>query len=330
MTCTVGIGNCPNATECPTGSIFFVNNPVGTCFTCDPNVYVSEGYFCNQGAVQLCPAGYYCPFVAGSAPVECPEGYICRAGYSTPVKCNRLSKCEAGATSKATGPGFVVILVLISAVTLVILWLIGFIRKRKGKKATSASEKHKQVKLAYADLVQSVTGLVGASDPLQGFNEKIKYASAVSIEFENLGMTLKLNGAVVLEGVSGEFPAGSLVAVMGGSGAGKSTFMNALANRAPYGNVVGKVSLNRVAGESIGKYPRLVGFVPQDDIMHDDLTVYENLLYSARLRLPPSVSLAQKKAIVEDVLEILDLVRIRNSVVGSAEKRGISGGQKSE
>ena len=328
MSCSIDANNCPEASFCPVGSLFTYNNPLGTCSTCTTTTVVLEGYYCNQGVVQLCPAGFYCPFVASSEPIECPDGYICRDGYSAPVECSKLSTCDAGVTSKSTGPGFVVILALIGAITFATLWFLDFLRRRKAKKALSASEKHNHVKRAFAEVLQSVTGAASTSNLMQGFNEKIRYSSPVSIEFENLGMSLKLNGAVVLEGVTGEFPPGSLVAVMGGSGAGKSTFMNALANRAPYGNIIGKVSLNKVPGETIGKYPRLVGFVPQDDIMHDDLTVYENLMYSARLRLPPSMSIAQQRAIVEDVIEILDLGRIRDNVVGNPEKRGISGGQK--
>ncbi len=72
-----------------------------------------------------------------------------------------------------------------------------------------------------------------------------------------------------------------------------------------------------------------VGFVPQDDIMHDGLTVYQNIYFSAMLRLPAGMSHAQKIGIIEDVLNILDLQAIRNSVVGGAgSARGISGGQK--
>jgi ABC-type multidrug transport system ATPase subunit len=56
--------------------------------------------------------------------------------------------------------------------------------------------------------------------------------------------------------------------------------------------------------------------------------VYENLLYSARIRLPTSMSSQQQQAIVEDVMDILDLTRLRDVVVGGTEKRGISGGQK--
>ena len=65
--------------------------------------------------------------------------------------------------------------------------------------------------------------------------------------------------------------------------------------------------------------------------MHDDLTVYQNLYFSAMLRLPKDMPHAQKIGIIEDVIAILDLQNIRDSVVGggsSSAKRGISGGQK--
>lgn len=62
--------------------------------------------------------------------------------------------------------------------------------------------------------------------------------------------------------------------------------------------------------------------------MHDDLTVYQNLFYNANLRLPPQYSERMKQDIVNDVILTLGLIKIKDSVVGSPEKRGISGGQK--
>ena len=330
MSCQLNDPTCQSAGQCPVGSIFVPNSNIGQCQTCTPSTIVQEGYYCANGVVTICPAGFYCPFLSGAVPVICPEGYICREGFSQPFECSKLSKCAEGATSKTPGPGAILVLIAVLLLTFGAIGLVRVHRRKRARASTDAAQKHKDVARAYADIIQSVSGMApgSASTPMQGFNEKIKYSNPVSIEFKNLGMTLKGNGAVVLEGVTGEFPQGSLVAVMGGSGAGKSTFMNALANRAPYGRVTGEVSLNGIGGESIGKYPRLVGFVPQDDIMHDDLSVYANLFYSAKLRLPPSISPEQQRAIVEDVIEILDLGRIRDSIVGNAEKRGISGGQK--
>lgn len=68
--------------------------------------------------------------------------------------------------------------------------------------------------------------------------------------------------------------------------------------------------------------------VPQDDIVHSTLTVRENLLYSALMRLPEDMQLQQKLDNVEDALGMLGLSRIQDSIVGNAEKRGISGGKR--
>ena len=59
-----------------------------------------------------------------------------------------------------------------------------------------------------------------------------------------------------------------------------------------------------------------------------DLTVHENLLYSARLRLARTKPLREQLALVEDVLDVLQLRHVAHQVVGSAERRGISGGQR--
>lgn len=221
-------------------------------------------------------------------------------------------------------------IVMICLVTVVILFTLMFLRwlaKMRNERTLMASEKHKETSRIYVDLVQGLTGRF-VPGPMQGYTAAIKYKQAASIEFQDLSMTIKGSDMQVLDSVNGRFPPGSMVALMGPSGGGKTTFMNALANRASYGVTTGSVSLNGVEGATIGKFPRLTGFVPQDDIMHDDLTVYENLNFSAQLRLPSTMTDEQKKAIVEDALQLIGLDLIRDSFVGSPEKRGISGGQK--
>ena len=316
--CGIHIPGCTSPQLCPDASFFNVDNLVGTCGLC----YAPVGYYCGQGELKLCPAGFYCPDVPSALPIRCPEGYFCLEGFAEPIECPILSRCPEGSSIRKPDAPAIIILVGIIAGMGLLVWLVTKFRLNRLGRSQAADHRHKEIKRLFSDLVLGITGTHVASEPLQGFNESIRYTSPVSISFKELAMTLKTNGSTVLKGITGEFPPGSLVAVMGGSGAGKTTFMNALANRAPYGVVSGEVCLNGVAGETIGKYPRLVGFVPQDDIMHDDLTVYENLMYSARLRLPPSIPLAQQRAIVEDVISILDLDRIRDTIVGSPEKRG--------
>ena len=62
---------------------------------------------------------------------------------------------------------------------------------------------------------------------------------------------------------------------------------------------------------------------PQDDIVHEDLTVRENLAYSAKLRCAVSEAAVQLSEVVDDVVELLRLRHVQHSVVGSVEKRGV-------
>lgn len=69
-------------------------------------------------------------------------------------------------------------------------------------------------------------------------------------------------------------------------------------------------------------------FLEQDDILYENLTVYETLLYSARLRLPSSLGLPRMQERVEEVISQLGLESCRDTRIGSRDKRGISGGER--
>ena len=149
----------------------------------------------------------------------------------------------------------------------------------------------------------------------------------ITVEFENLGLTLR-DGHSILSGVSGKFVHSRVAAIMGPSGAGKSTFLNVIMGKtAGMGTVTGRIKAN---GRELRpeQLQSIVGFVPQEDIVHEDLTVRENLVYSARLRLSAAKPLREQLAIVDDVINVLQLRHVQHSIVGSAERRGISGGQR--
>ena len=131
----------------------------------------------------------------------------------------------------------------------------------------------------------------------------------------------------VLDGVSGSFPHSALHAIMGPSGCGKSSFLNVLSGRATYGTGTGELFVNSEYTESMGQFRHLVGFVPQDDVVSEHLTVRENLYYSAMLRLPHSAHKEDRDLIVNDTLDLLELRLFEHDLVGSVERRGISGGQ---
>jgi ABC-type multidrug transport system ATPase subunit len=149
---------------------------------------------------------------------------------------------------------------------------------------------------------------------------------AVSIRFEELGLQLK-DGRTVLDGVTGDFKAGAMCAIMGPSGCGKTTFMNTLCGRATYGVRTGKVWFRDVEVNPAEMRPSF-GFVPQDDIVHARLTVRENLHFAAQLRNPSSTPAAVIDDIVNDALTVLQISHIQSSLVGSEAERGVSGGQK--
>jgi ABC-type multidrug transport system ATPase subunit len=107
------------------------------------------------------------------------------------------------------------------------------------------------------------------------------------IEFKNMTLTLK-TGTTVMDGVHGRFQPGRLCAVMGPSGAGKTTIINLVTGKVP--STKGQIFVNGEEMSGLTKYQKLVGFVPQEDVMLRELTVRDNIAFSAKYRLPDSLS----------------------------------------
>ncbi|GJT29493.1 putative white-brown complex homolog protein 30 [Tanacetum coccineum] len=155
----------------------------------------------------------------------------------------------------------------------------------------------------------------------------IRSRPRIEVAFKELTLTLKGKRKNIMRCVSGKILPGRISAVMGPSGAGKTTFLSALTGKITGCTMSGKIEING-KNESIHSYKKIVGFVPQDDIVHGDLTVEENLRFSARCRLSADLPKADKVLITERVIEALGLQGVRDSKVGTVEKRGISGGQR--
>ncbi|TVU27689.1 hypothetical protein EJB05_19186 [Eragrostis curvula] len=149
----------------------------------------------------------------------------------------------------------------------------------------------------------------------------------IEIAFKDLTLTLKGSKKKLLRSVTGKLSPGRVAAVMGPSGAGKTTFLSAIAGKATGCETSGLVLINGKI-EPIRGYKKIIGFVPQDDIVHGNLTVEENLWFNARCRLSADMSKADKVLVVERVIESLGLQAVRDSLVGTVEQRGISGGQR--
>lgn len=188
------------------------------------------------------------------------------------------------------------------------------------KYAYAQIEKEKSQERQYENLTFS--GVVSLAT-----GEEIKKRPLIEVGFKDLTLTLKGKQRCLLKCLTGKIMPGRITAVMGPSGAGKTTFMSALAGKATGCTKSGLVLINGKP-ESIHSYKKIVGFVPQDDIVHGNLTVEENLRFSAWCRLSTKLPRAEKVLIVERVLMNLGLQEVRDSLVGTVEKRGISGGQR--
>jgi ABC-type multidrug transport system ATPase subunit len=159
---------------------------------------------------------------------------------------------------------------------------------------------------------------------MQFLKEEFK-ASRVVYEVNNLEYRFK-SGKVGIHHMSFKEESGRMVGIMGASGAGKSTLLGVLnGTNDPYD---GEVLIN---GTSIHKDKEkikgLIGYVSQDDLLIEELTVFENLYYNAKLCFD-NLTEEEIVARVESALKNLGLFEIRNIQVGSPLNKKISGGQR--
>ena len=147
----------------------------------------------------------------------------------------------------------------------------------------------------------------------------------LSFEFDNLSYQPKGCRQPLLAQVTGEITSGSFWGVMGASGAGKSTFVNVLMGK--HSHTGGITRINGSAGVS-SRYKKVIGYVPQDDIVLPELTVRENILHSARIRLPSYWGDKDIQKHVDLVLKCLNLSHVQDSRVGSTAAPIISGGER--
>jgi ABC-type multidrug transport system ATPase subunit len=153
------------------------------------------------------------------------------------------------------------------------------------------------------------------------------YRGNVTLEARGVTVDVTRKHKRIIEDVSLTIYPSEIVGLIGPSGAGKTTLMNALNGYMP--PTSGTVLLN---GQDLyANYDQFcghLGYVPQDDIMHRDLTVGQALYYTARLRLPSDYTKTDIQTRIQKVLGLLDLDGTEDVVIGSPEKKGISGGQR--
>ncbi|TMX00544.1 hypothetical protein EJD97_000623 [Solanum chilense] len=131
----------------------------------------------------------------------------------------------------------------------------------------------------------------------------------------------------LLSNVSGVFSPGVLTALVGSSGAGKTTLMDCLAGRKTSGHIEGDI---RISGypKIQETFARISGYVEQNDIHSPQVTVFESLWFSSYLRLPKEVNEKQRQEFVEEVMELVELDSLRHALVGLPGRSGLSTEQR--
>ena len=162
----------------------------------------------------------------------------------------------------------------------------------------------------------------------------VKDAQSMSLSWEDLVFEVPVADGIcgttqkqIIKESSGHFKPGTLSAVMGPSGAGKTTLMNVLAGRAPYGEIKeGKVVLNGLEAEP-HMYQKDLAYVMQHDAMFATQTPREALHFTATLRLP-EYTVEEREVIVNAAITALRLDKCADTMIGSLMIPGLSGGEK--
>lgn len=139
--------------------------------------------------------------------------------------------------------------------------------------------------------------------------------------------TSKIMEKSILKNIHGTFEPGRCTAIMGASGAGKTSLLNVLAGHFTQGSMTGQITVN---GQPFDHHriQRMSGFVHQDDVILDTMTVTEALNMSAHLRLPDSVPESEKQQRVDEIIALLRLHKVKDTVIGGKFVKGCSGGEK--
>lgn len=145
-------------------------------------------------------------------------------------------------------------------------------------------------------------------------------ASAIAVSARSLSK--QAGPTTLLDKLTFTLEPGEFVGLIGPSGAGKTTLLDALNGLRPATS--GDVLLNDDSlYEEYARLKQNIGYVPQDDIIHRDLTIHQALSYAARLRLPPDMNADELNHVIDDTLESLDLTHRRHVKIEM-----LSGGQR--
>ncbi|GAB2300384.1 ABC transporter G member 32 [Dionaea muscipula] len=168
-------------------------------------------------------------------------------------------------------------------------------------------------------------GMVLPFQPLSMSFSNINYYVDVPVELKQQGVLE--DRLQLLVNVTGAFRPGILTALVGISGAGKTTLMDVLAGRKTGGMIEGSICISGYPKKQ-ETFARISGYCEQNDIHSPCLTVIESLLFSGWLRLPSNVDLQTQRAFVEEVMELVELSSLSGALIGLPGVDGLSTEQR--
>ncbi|KAF9612831.1 hypothetical protein IFM89_004241 [Coptis chinensis] len=168
-------------------------------------------------------------------------------------------------------------------------------------------------------------GMVLPFQPLSMSFSNINYYVDVPMELKQQGIIE--DRLQLLVNVTGAFKPGVLTALVGVSGAGKTTLMDVLAGRKTGGHIEGSIYISGYP-KNQETFARISGYCEQNDVHSPCLTVRESLLYSTWLRLPSHVDSETQKVFVEEVMELVELTSLSGALVGLPGIDGLSTEQR--
>mmetsp|Transcript_1087 Transcript_1087/g.1754 ORF Transcript_1087/g.1754 Transcript_1087/m.1754 type:complete len:1273 (+) Transcript_1087:64-3882(+) len=152
-------------------------------------------------------------------------------------------------------------------------------------------------------------------------------AVGVQLDVADVCYSVFVNGEErkLLQNVSFHLEPGDMCALMGASGAGKSTLLDLIANRKHIGAWSGEILINQRPRSPF--FNRDSAYVLQDDIHIATLTVEETIRYAAWTRMQEGTTIDQREQRVKFLLDMMGISHVKDSIVGDAMHKGISGGQ---
>ncbi|CAF1188198.1 unnamed protein product [Rotaria sp. Silwood1] len=261
---------CRPGSYCPT-ALKSINGTCQSSVSCPyypPKTYGIYG--CGGSTFEgFCPAGSFCKMSYESEP--CPDGTsYCPTGVQQPLPCPSQFVCLSGRARRqrlltSVTVSFVVIIVVYVAVVEIFQWLV--LKKKLLGQHTLEDASN------VSNYFKKPTKSKSKSNPTFQLNIHLYRAKLRNVTRFDLERN---------EGFTGRITAGRLTALMGGSGCGKSSLLETIhGRRRLHANGYIKFAEHEPLNNILTDY---IGYVPQADIMHDDLTVFETVYYSARAR----------------------------------------------